>query len=244
MKRRSLYIGLLFLVISTTGCVYLRLLQVKNQLSSFNGYFRIKDDGGLTLVFLRPVLLTGDILWLMESAPLSKKKEDEGELWKYVLRKEYPSEKKGEDDRFDIPILMLFKEGKLVEITFPERFLRYVSKPLLIKMFTSMGSAEIDRSNRRAGSRFQAKDSLEIPRKGQVVSVLGAPFSIRDSGHTAVFTYLYSLEEESGSNGGGFKLVMGFRFQNDDDRLLSAETNLRGLKMSLDFSLDDKGKKP
>jgi len=136
---------------------------------------------------------------------------------------------------------MLFEEDKLSEITFPERFLRYVSKPLLIKMFTSMGDAEIDRSDRRAGSRFQAKDSLEIPRKEQVVYVLGNPFSAQDSEHTASFTYVYNLEEEkSGSNSDGFKLVMGFKFQKDDNRLLRAETNLRGLKMSLDFSLDGK----
>lgn len=233
----------MFVLIFTSGCVYLRLLQVKRQLSDFNTYFQITEQNGLTLIFLKPVLLSGDIVWLMKSTPTSKEKTDGGELWKYVIEKQYPGPK-NEKGNFDIPINMRFENEKLGQISFPERFLKYISKPLLIKMMRSMGDAEIDKSERRAGSRFQANNALEIPRKQQVVDVLGLPFSAQDSDDTSTFIYRYNFgEEKTGTSGGEFNLVMGFNFQKEDNRLLKAETNLNGLKMSLNFSFDETNKK-
>ncbi|MBI2487079.1 MAG: hypothetical protein HYW01_08985 [Deltaproteobacteria bacterium] len=218
----------------------MRLLQVKRQLSDFNSYFQIKEEKGLTLVFLKPILLGGDIVWLMKSIPTSEKKTDKGELWQYVLEKQYPGPK-NEEGKFDISISMYFENDRLRQINFPERFLEYISKPMLIKMMKSMGDAEIDKSERRAGSKFQARSSLEIPRKQQVVEVLGLPFSAKDSKNTSTFIYKYNLRDrKTDTTSGEFRLAMGFNFQKEDYRLIQAETNLNGLRMSLDFSFNEK----
>ncbi|MGH7791734.1 MAG: hypothetical protein ACREOB_05400, partial [Thermodesulfobacteriota bacterium] len=115
-------------------------------------------------MFLKPVLRSDDIVWLMRSTPTSQEKTEEGALWTYVLEKEYP-DSKNEEGNFDIPISMLFEDDKLDQISFPERFLKYISRHMLVKMMTSMGDAQIDKSERRAGSTFQASNTLEIPRK-------------------------------------------------------------------------------
>ena len=244
LKQRFLLVAVIFLIVLASGCVYLRLLQVKRQLSDFNTNFQIKDENGLTLVFLKPVLLAADIIWLMNAPPKSKVKVGSGEHWKYVFEKQYPVEK-NEEGNFDIPISMVFEGDKLGQMIFPERFLKYVSKPLLVKMMKSIGEAEIDKSKKRAGSSFRARDTLEIPRKRQVVEVLGLPFDSQDSDKNSIFIYKYNLREESTRpSGGEFKLVMGFKFQKEDDRLLKAETDLNGLKMSINFSFiqtDDDG---
>jgi len=39
-------------------------------MSSFNKYFELNDDHGLTIVFKKPVLLEKDILWLMRYHPV------------------------------------------------------------------------------------------------------------------------------------------------------------------------------
>jgi hypothetical protein len=213
---------------------------VKNQLSDFDSNFQIKEERGLTLVFLKPVLLTKDIIWLMKSEPISKQQTNGGELWKYVLEKQYPGQK-NEEGNFDIPIFMLFKDDKLNEISFPERFLTYLSKPLLIKALRSMGDAEIDKSKRSVDSKFETTNSLEIPRTEHFIKILGMPFSRKDSDHTLKFNYVYNLKKaKSGSNNKVPQIVTRFTFQNGDNRLLKAEGHLMGLKMSLNFSVDEK----
>ena len=63
---------LLVIILLSTGCVYLRLLQVKNQLNDFEGNFDLKDQNGLKLVFKNPVLLSRDIVWLTKNNPISR----------------------------------------------------------------------------------------------------------------------------------------------------------------------------
>jgi hypothetical protein len=205
-------------------------------MSDFSSYFQITEERGLTLVFLKPVLRTDDIVWLMRNLPASQEKTERGALWQYDFEKEYLQSKK-EEGNFDIPISMLFEDDKLRQVSFPERFLRYISKHMLVKMMTSMGDAQIDKSERRAGSTFQASNTTEIPRKQQVMDALGLPFSEQESGDIFTFTYKYNLKDKNTvKSGNEFMFVMKFNFRKEDERLLKAETNLNGLKMSLDFS--------
>ncbi|HWP93702.1 MAG TPA: hypothetical protein VNN20_16040 [Thermodesulfobacteriota bacterium] len=169
---------------------------------------------------------------------MSRKETGEGKLWEYVMEKQYRNSNY-EEKNFDIPISMVFVDDRLRQISFPERFLKYLSKPLLARMLASLGEAEIDKARRRAGSRFQARDTVEIPREEQVLDVLGKPYSTEESDDTRSLIYAYKLKKNNPEPGSkGFSLIMTFKFNKDNDRLRKTEINLRGLKMSLDFSLD------
>lgn len=237
LKRRAIYLGLVCFLISITGCVYLHLLEVRGQLSNFESYFEIRDQNEFTLLFLRPVLLTEDIIWLTEIGPTSEEEMGKGELWKYIFEKRYsgPKDEKGD---FDIPIIMLFqKDYKLREVRFPERFLEFVSKPLLIRMFKSMGYSQISKPRLSATSKFEG-NSMEIPRKLFILKVLGEPFSIENSDHTSKFVYKYSLKKGKPVER-DFKVLIVFTFQQGDDRLLRAEGDLGNLKLFMDFSVEE-----
>lgn len=56
------------------------MIKVKNQLNDFETNFDLNDERGLTLVFLNPVLLTNDVIWLMKGGPVSVEMIDEGEF--------------------------------------------------------------------------------------------------------------------------------------------------------------------
>jgi uncharacterized protein YxeA len=238
LKQATLYIGLLFVAASISGCVYLRLLQVKRQLNDFNSYFRINDQNGFSLVFLKPVLNTEDVLWLVKHPPTSKEQKGEEEVWTYLFEKDYRGQKSEEGD-FDIPVVMSFEKGKLREIRFPERFLKVLSKPLLVRMFESMGSAEINKLSRSASSKFEGKDSMEIPRKAHVTLVLGKPFYDEVSRDDSIFTYQYDLKNDATNpKGKEFNLWMKFTFDQRDERLLKVDGNFSRLKVSIDFSVN------
>ena len=242
LKRVILCLGLLSIIISVTGCMYARFLKLKAQLSNFEKYFELQDEQKLTMVFLEPVLLNDDIVWLLKSDPISRKETEGGELWTYVFEKQYAGTDDEKED-FDIPVDMFFHEKKLKEVRFPERFLKYLSKPLLAKMFQSMGDAEISKLSRTADSEFKGNNPLEIPSKGQIVELLGEPFSVENSDGKSKFTYRYKLRETtSGPNGEAFRLTTKFVFQQGGDKLLKAEGDLNGLlDMTMDFSVDGSG---
>lgn len=242
LKRRVIYLGIVFFLISITGCVYLHLLEVRRQLFNFEDNFEIRDQNELTLVFLKPVLLTEDIIWLTELGPTSEEETGQGKLWKYTFEKQYsgPKDEKGD---FDIPIIMLFQgDDKLREIRFPERFLEFVSKPLLIRTFKSMGYSQISKLRRSATSKFQGS-SMEIPRKQFILNVLGKPSDTENSDHTSKFVYKYNLKKGKPADK-DFKILVNFTFQRGDDKLRKAEGGLGDMKLFMDFSVDgsDSGK--
>lgn len=242
LRRAALYIGLLFIIVSISGCMYLRLLKLKAQLSDFEKYFELQDEQKLTMVFLEPVLLNEDIVWLLKSDPISKEDTGQGELWTYVFEKQY-TDTKDEKENFDIPVDMLFHKKKLKEVRFPERFLKSLSKPLLAKMFRSMGDAEISKLSRTADSEFKGNNPLEIPSKQEIVDLLGTPFSVKNSDGKSKFTYRYKVRKTtSDSNREEFKLTTKFTFQQENNKLLKAEGDLNGLlDMTMDFSVDGLG---
>ena len=239
LKQSIVYLGFLFLMAVISGCVLLRLLEVKRQLNDFNNYFQINDQNGFSLVFLNPTLHTDDILWLAKRPPTSKEVKDQVEVWTYLFEKDYRGQK-DEEGNFDIPIVMLFEKDKLNEIRFPERFLKVLSKPLLARMFESMGSAEINEWNRSASSKFEGKDSMEIPKKEQVTLVLGKPFYNKDSKSDSIFTYKYNLKNDAtNSKGKQFNLWIKFAFNQLDERLLKVDGNFSRLKVSMDFNIEN-----
>lgn len=243
LKQRLVQFLLILIVLSNTGCVYLRLLQVKRQLNDFHNNFNLSDDGGLTLIFKNPVLLEKDIVWLMKNKPLDAERSENGELWRYILEKHY-AEANREEDNFDIPISMYFQNEKLVEITFPERFLKDLSIPLLKKMLSSMGKAAIDKVNRQLESSFEGSNASEIPKKKYVLNVLGIPYENKTIEGVTDFNYLYTLKNTgNNSKDKEFEFKINFSFENTQDRLEKAEFNLNGLGFSLKFSVDDEDTK-
>ncbi len=236
MKRLRVLLVLGTVILFISGCVYTRLYSFKGQLNDFEHNFELNDNGGLTLVFLNPVLESGDIVWLMKNEPLSKEEAGEGELWTYVFEKQYLSAN-DEGGGYDIPISMVMKEEMLAEITFPERFLKNLSLPLLKRMFSSMGDAEISKLRKSANSIFNGENSDEIPKIQNVIDTLGKPYSVEESDETSKFTYLYYLKNggpDSGHN--TFEFKTEFTFRKDDESLQRAKGVIRGLSMSLDFS--------
>ncbi|MER3445374.1 MAG: hypothetical protein C4291_00410 [Candidatus Dadabacteria bacterium] len=236
LKRETVYLGPILFLISITGCVYLHLLEVRRQLSSFENNFEIRDQNGLTLVFLNPVLLTEDIIWLTEIGPTYEEETGHGRLWRYIFEKQYPGPRDEKGD-FDIPIIMLFQgNDRLREVRFPERFLEFVSKPLLIRMFKSMGYSQISKLRRSATSKFEGS-SMEIPRRQFILKVLGKPFNIENSDHTSRLVYRYNLKKGKPADR-GFNILINFTFQQGDDKLRKAEGNIGDMRLFMDFSVE------
>lgn len=233
--RKISYLSLIFILLLSTGCVFLRLLKVKNQLNDFDTNFDLHDQRGLTLVFKNPVLLSDDMVWLMKGEPSEMKKIETGELWTYIVEKEYPLTK-NEEENYDIPLIMIMEYGKLSELSFPERFLKNLSIPLLKRMFASMGNADVSKLSKSANSEFKGTQS-EIPTVDNVLEALGKPYSIESTGEESKYYYLYYIKKpEWDTSEKNFKFELEFRVDNEDKTLLGSRGTIRGLKLSMDFN--------
>lgn len=235
-KRILFRLSALALILLVTGCVFTRLYKVQNQFQDFDRNFELGDEGGLTLTFLNPVLESNDIIWLMKNGPSTKRGGDESELWTYILKKQHLSTD-DENGEFDISLLMTMKEGMLTEVVFPERFLKYLSVPLLKKMFASMGDAEVSKLSKSASTVFRGSGPDEIPKLEYITETLGKPYKVEESGETFKYTYLYYLDNagpEAGAS--GFEFKTEFVFGSADEYLKKAKVTIRGLSMALDFN--------
>jgi len=211
------------------------MLELRDQLTDFETNFDLNDERGLTLVFKNPVLSSDDVIWLLKGSPVSVKPEGEGQLWTYVFQKQH-TVFQDEGDAFDIPILMVIQNDKLMEITFPERFLKSLSIPLLKKMLASMGNADISKLSRSASSKYTGTDSTEIPTSDNVIETLGVPYEVENLGENSKLYYLYYLEDALGNaTSDNLTLELWFVAGTENKNLKSVGGKIRGIKLSMDF---------
>ena len=235
LHRVFLFLLIFLILIPITSCVFVRMMKVKNQLNDFGTNFDLNDERGLTLVFKNPVLLTDDVLWIMKGSPVSVETIDQGDLWTYVFQKQH-TVSQDEGDTYNIPILMVIEDDKLTEITFPKRFLKNLSIPLLKKMLISMGNADVSKLRRSASSKYTGKDAAEIPTSDNVIETLGIPYETEDLGENSKLSYLYYLEDTQGNaSSDNLNFELWFVADNEDKRLKRVGGKIRGVKMSLDF---------
>jgi len=239
-KKVFVLVGLFLIMLSLSSCIFVRMMKVKNQLNDFEINFDLNDERGLTLVFKNPVLLADDVIWLMKGGSVSVETIDEGQLWTYVFQKQH-AVSQDEGDAYDIPILMVMEDDKLTQVTFPERFLKNLSIPLLKKMLASMGNADVSKLRRSASSKFAGKDPAEIPTSDNVIETLGAPYEIEELQENSKLSYLYYLEDSEGNaDKDNLNFELWFIAGTEDKRLKRVGGKIRGVKMSLDFDAPQK----
>lgn len=227
------------MLITLSSCIFFRMLDVRDQLNDFETNFDLHDSRGLTLVFKNPVLLSDDVIWLMKGSPVSIKPEGEGQLWTYVFEKQYTTSQ-DEEGEYDIPILMVMQDDKLTEVTFPERFLKNLSIPLLKEMLASMGNADISKLSRSASSKYTGEDASEIPTSDNVQETLGIPYEVENLGASSKLTYLYYLEDAQGNaTKDNLNFELWFVAGNDDKVLKKIGGKIRGIKLSMDFDTSE-----
>jgi outer membrane protein assembly factor BamE (lipoprotein component of BamABCDE complex) len=235
-KRILISTVLLASILFTVSCVYLRLYKVQSQLNDFENNFELTDKGGLGLIFLNPVLESSDMVWLMKNAPLKKEKKGDGEVWTYVFEKQYMGAN-DEGHEYDIPLVIIMQNDMLKEVIFPERFLKDVSIPLIKRMFSSMGEADVNKLSKSANSTFRGMNPDEIPKIKNIVDTLGKPYSVEESGDTSTYTYLYYLKHSATDpNPKVMEFEAVFVFKKEDGSLMKTTNTIRGMTVSFDFT--------
>lgn len=188
--RRWLALGVTLLACLLSGCVYLRLLELKKQLGRFDRFFSLRTTDGLTLICHEPVLRTDDIRWIGVK-PETVKRLGQAEHWQVRWVKQLPAGVK-ENAEYDIVIELSFVEGKLARATVPERYFALMPKSFVTGVIKSVGSGRVDKSQKGIDAAVSGADvaaaRMSLP---SVDKLLGRPSEEKVDGPNTVVRYRY-----------------------------------------------------
>lgn len=215
-KKLPLLILLSLCGLLLSGCVYLRLLQVKKQIGAFERNFFVHTDDGVRIECRKPVLKTDDVRWI-GLEPEQTEKRDEVEAWQVRWVKQLPPEV-NESGTYDIVLQLEFAADKLRQVTIPERYFEVMPKHLLIDLLRSLGGARIDQDARA----LEAQLAGAAPDLPGVQRLLGRPSREVVTKKETIYGYRYVPSTGRGlARSAVFDIAV--HFENGTDRLLRWE---------------------
>lgn len=184
---------LVALALVFSGCVYLRLLDLKKQFARFDENFVLLPGDDFELRFLKPILTASDVRWL-GAEPKTIRPWKEGEEWSIRWVKTSPPDVK-EEFVYDMEFIARIADDHLVEAAIPKRYFAYFPKELFINLLRSTGAAKVNKTDRQAESQTETPPETPLPNLKSIGGMLGEPTqkSTNKSGQL-VYLYLYRLD--------------------------------------------------
>ncbi|WP_414664304.1 hypothetical protein [Horticoccus sp. 23ND18S-11] len=217
-----------------SGCVYLRLFELKQQLARFDRFFSLQTQDGLALICLTPVVRSNDIRWIGVK-PEHTKKIGQAEQWQVRMVKQKSSEAP-EKVPFDILLEFTFVEDKLTRVAIPERYFALMPKSFLVGVIRSLGGGKVDQLGKQIEATVAGADiAAARPRLPAIDRLLGAPTEEREDGTRSIVRYRYSPATAE-PRPGVFDMILTFDTKSGD--LLKWQGVTPVGKIGFDFSAD------
>ncbi|MBI5385355.1 MAG: hypothetical protein HZA90_11795 [Verrucomicrobia bacterium] len=237
-KRHRLTVALLLgaLAATLTGCIWFRLLALKNQLAEFDRYVKVDESRGLALQFVKPVVRDSDVREFLEVDPTCKSTNGTQQTWSWTFEK-VPNATNAEPNQFNLTFETSFENGKLNRFAIPDRFLAIVPKWFVLGVFRSLGNAKIDKSKRsaQASLTLDPKEAIRPLTKTEVTQLLGQPFEITESKQGFVWRYRHRLRSPSIPAGQHLEAVTKITVAKDSEKLKAMQLNYTGHRLTLSF---------
>ncbi len=235
---RALALLLVGISLFLSGCVYLRLLELKQQLGRFDLHFSLVTTDGLTLVCHTPVLRTNDLRWIGVK-PETVRSLGQAAHWHVRWVKSLPPDVK-EANAYDIVIEMSFVADKLTRATVPERYFALMPKSFVTGVIKSVGGGRIDKSQKGIEATVGAAEvAAARPKLPAIDEILGRPTEEKIEGAHTIVRYRYipvTPEPEPGV------FDMRLTFDTKSGELLKWQGVTPVGRIGFDFSADRKRK--
>lgn len=238
VKLSRLMIGVILLYLS--GCVYLRLLELKNQFEEFDQYIEITTDSTFSLFFKEPVLHKDDIITLSRLNPTRKIILPDGEEWVYHFVKQYKAN--APDQQNPVSLIFRFKfdkQGNMQQWYFPNEFIAMVPPEFLEASLRSLGNATIFKLSRQLKAEVtQLKTEAKPPSQTSIKQVLGNPFLVQEKDDLQRYIYRFTLLTDWVEDGYEERKIalVKLDFVPQNKLLIKASPRFAGLKISISFS--------
>ncbi|MDQ8204355.1 hypothetical protein [Pelagicoccus sp. SDUM812003] len=181
-------------VLLLQGCVYLRLLDVKSQLSDFDRSIKVEETAsGLQLSFRKPTLREDD-LRTIGILPSERSTEGPRTEWVVQMRKRYKS-KQSESGNYDLRFKLLFEDELLSTVTLPSRYLEGFPPGFIISSLKALGDSKVLKLKRAVSATYDdAGSEIALITPERVRAALGVPFTSEDVDGQNVLRFRYSKD--------------------------------------------------
>lgn len=238
MKVFQRLVLLLVLLCSLVGCVYLRLLEVKNQLARFDENFRVDASDHFVLHFLHPVLLSDDFRELSKLQPSVVETLPNGSRW---YQKFHKLDTQGRiQTGIDIIFVLTFnRDQKLVSWDFSPVFMAMVPPQFFEASLRSLGKGKVDQVAKQL--RVDAADlprlTVKPPTRENILAVMGSPAEQSEKNKLRLYTYRFRVETPHLEEGYEDRRVAVIKlyFNPATDELVKMGGRFVGLKIKIDF---------
>jgi hypothetical protein len=234
--RKVAALGLVLTTLLLSGCVYLRLLELKKQIDRFDQFFGLQTNDGLGIVCHTPVLRTSDVRWI-GLKPEEVKTLGRAEHWQVRWIKQLPPGVT-EKVQYDIILELGFAHDKLTRVTIPERYFAIMPKQFLIGVIRSLGRGKIDKSEKKIEATVSgAEVAAARPSLPSIDKLLGQPTDEHEEGPNTMVRYRY-VPSTKESRAGVFD--MHLTFETKSGELLKWQGITPVGRIGFDFATDRK----
>lgn len=195
MKRLARLLLLLLLLHSLAGCVWLRLLELKNQLGNFDENFATEASDHFTLVFKHPMLLNGDFIELAKLEPTSKSPTPWGSRWVQAFHKidGQGRQQPGVDFFFTLDF---DRDDYLTRWDFSKVFMAMVPARFFEDSIRSLAKGKYDEASKKfkVDPKDRATITVKPPTVREIVAALGEPLQKAEDGGKTVYLYRFQVD--------------------------------------------------
>ena len=219
-----------------SGCVYLRLFELKKQIERFDEFFSLQTRDGLALLCNTPVLRTGDVRWI-GLKPETVKTLGSAEQWQ-VRWVKVPPAGVTEKTEYDIVLELGFANDRLTRVKIPERYFAVMPKQFLVGVIRSLGQGKINKSQKKIDATVSAAEvAAARPDLPSIDKLLGQPTHEHEEGPNTIVRYRY-VPSTKESRAGVFD--MHLTFETKSGELLKWQGITPVGKIGFDFATDRK----
>lgn len=231
---------LLILAAALTGCVWLRLLEIKNQLADFDEHVRVEvKDRHFILHLLHPVLLSEDFVYLSKLNP-SRIESLPGGGYRWYLDFHFDPARTPEQKRKTVTFIMSYTPGqRLAAFDFSPLFVEMAPPVFLEASIRSLGAGKIDQDKRqmKVDPEDLPKLTSRLPKMADITQVLGPPAEQIDYEGLKVLIYRFTatakpVDKEYEDRR---RAEAGLFFDPVKDELVRLKGKFAGLKLSIDY---------
>lgn len=247
-KRSPARFFLFFLALGLVGCVWLRLLEVKNQLADFDSHVRVEvADRHFILHLLHPVVTREDFIYLTKLRPSRSEALPQGRRDFLDFRID-PAATKRQAAKTISFALGYTPDQKLMAFDFSPLFLEMAPPAFLEASIRALGSGKVDQGRKqlKVDPEQLPKLAAQLPHRQDILNVMGPP--AEDFPHEGLRILLYRFKAEAEPVEPEYEkrreAEAKLFFDPVTDELVRLSGKFAGLKLAIDYRKFAQPKEP
>ena len=222
------------------GCVWFRLLEIKNQLADFDDNVTVSVvDQHFILNFRKPTLLSEDFVYLSKLRP-SRVEHLDGGGYRWYLDFRIDPIREPEQKKKQVSFVMTYNaKDRLVSFDFSPLFVQMAPVAFLEASIRSLGIGKIDQDKRQL--KVDPEDLPKIvsglPRSTDITRVMGSPEIVESEAGLKVLVYHFKAESFPVDPEYEDRRIAEARlyFDPKKDEMLGLKGRFAGLKLTIDY---------